>query len=44
MGTLIYPQGLTPQAQWRIALMLAAFNLALYGLIAWRRMRQRRMR
>ena len=44
LGALIYPQGLTAQAQWRIALLLAAFNLTLYGLMAWRRMRRRRMR
>ncbi len=44
LGSLIYPQGLTPAAQWRLALALAAFNLLLYGLIAWRRMRRRAMR
>jgi len=44
LGALIYPQGLTLAAQWRIALALAAFNLLLYGLIVWRRMRQRGMR
>jgi Protein of Unknown function (DUF2784) len=43
LGALIYPQGLTSAAQWRIALGLAAFNLGLYGLIAWRRMRRRGM-
>jgi hypothetical protein len=44
LGALIYPQGLTSAAQWRIALGLAAFNLGLYGLIAWRRVRRRRLR
>jgi hypothetical protein len=44
LGALIYPQGLTPAAQWRIALGLLALNLALYGLIAWRRRRARGMR
>ena len=44
LGALIYPQGLTPAAQWHIALGLAAFNLLLYGLIAWRHWRARRMR
>jgi hypothetical protein len=44
LGALIYPQGLTPAAQWRIALGLATFNLALYGLIGWRHVRRRRMR
>lgn len=39
LGALIYPQGLTPQAQGRIALGLAAFNLLLYGVIVWRRRR-----
>lgn len=39
LGALIYPQGLTPAAQWRIALGLAAFNLLLYALILRRRMR-----
>jgi hypothetical protein len=44
LGALIYPQGLTPQAQMRIAIGLAAFNLVLYGLIVRRRQRKRRMR
>jgi Protein of Unknown function (DUF2784) len=44
LGALIYPQGLTPAAQMRIALALAAFNLLLYGLIVCRRMRERRLR
>jgi hypothetical protein len=44
LGALIYPQGLTPAAQWRIAMGLAAFNLVIYGLIARRRRRMRRMR
>jgi Protein of Unknown function (DUF2784) len=39
LGALIYPQGLTPQAQLRLALGLAAFNLLLYALILRRRMR-----
>jgi hypothetical protein len=44
LGALIYPQGLTPAAQGRIAVGLAAFNLLLYGLIIRRRWRARRMR
>jgi hypothetical protein len=44
LGALIYPQGLTPVAQGRLALGLAAFNLLLYGLIVWRHVRRRRMR
>lgn len=43
LGALIYPQGLTPAVQWRLALALAAFNLLIYGLIVWRRRRLRRM-
>lgn len=39
LGALIYPQGLTPAVQWRIALGLAAFNLLLYALMVWRRAR-----
>lgn len=41
LGTLIYPEGLTPAAQWRIALGLLAVNLLLYGL-AWHRLQRRR--
>ena len=44
LGALIYPQGLTPAAQMRLALALAAFNLVVYGLIVWRRWRARRLR
>ena len=44
LGALIYPQGLTPAAQWRIALVLLAYNLLLYGWVLWRARRQRRMR
>lgn len=44
LGALIYPQGLTPAAQWRLALALAAFNLLVYGAMVWRRRRGRRMR
>lgn len=43
LGALIYPQGLTPAAQGRLALGLAAFNLLLYGLVAARHLRRRRM-
>ena len=44
LGALIYPQGLTPAAQWRIALVLLACNLALYGLAAWRARQRRGLR
>jgi hypothetical protein len=44
LGALIYPQGLSASVQWRIALVLAAANLVLYGLILWRGLRRRRMR
>ena len=42
LGALIYPQGLTPAAQWRIALALAVFNGVVYALIVWRRDRRKR--
>jgi hypothetical protein len=41
LGALIYPLGLTPAAQWRIALALAAFNLLVYGLMGGRALRHR---
>ena len=44
LGALIYPQGLTPAAQMRIALVLGAYNLLLYGLMLRRAQRRRRMR
>jgi hypothetical protein len=44
LGALIYPQGLTPAAQVRIALLLAGFNLAVYALLLWRIRRRRAMR
>jgi len=44
LGALIYPQGLTPAAQWRIALLLAAYNLVLYALMLRRARRRRGMR
>lgn len=42
LGALIYPQGLTPSAQWRIALLLLGFNLLVYGWMGWRRLRAAR--
>ena len=44
LGALIYPQGLTPAAQWRIAAVLLAYNLGLYALVLWRSRQRRRMR
>lgn len=44
LGALIYPQGLTPAAQWRIAVVLLAYNLLLYGLALWRSRQRRRLR
>jgi len=44
LGALIYPQGLTPAAQLRIALVLAAYNIVLYGLMLRRARQRRRMR
>lgn len=44
LGGLIYPQGLTPAGQATIASVLAAYNVVLYGLLAWRSLRRRGMR
>ena len=44
LGGLIYPAGLTPAAQWRIAVLLLAWNLVLYGLVLWRVRRRRGLR
>jgi hypothetical protein len=33
----IYPAGLGSQAQWALAVLLLAINLALYGMFLWRR-------
>lgn len=41
LGALVYPAGLTPAAQWRMALALLAWNLILYGLVWWRWRRMR---
>lgn len=39
LGSIIYPEGLTRQAQWLIAGALAVVNLAIYTLIIQRRTR-----
>ena len=44
LGALVYPQGLTPAAQARLAIGLVAINAAVYGVWLWRRVRRRRMR
>ncbi len=44
LGSVIYPLGLTPAAQWRIALALLVWNLVLYGLVLWRVRRRRGLR
>ncbi len=44
LGALIYPQGLTPAHQGRLALGLAAFNAVVYAAVAWRAGRRRHMR
>ena len=44
LGALIYPHGLTPAIQWRIALVLGGYNLLLYALIVRRARRARRVR
>ena len=43
LGALIYPDGLTPAAQWRIAWLLLLINLLLYAAAAVRLRRRRRM-
>jgi len=44
LGGVIYPAGLTRQAQWLAAGLLLAINVAAYGLIAARARRARRPR
>lgn len=44
LGALIYPQGLTPAGQGRLALGLALVNAAVYAAIGWRAARRRHMR
>jgi hypothetical protein len=44
LGGLIYPDGLTREAQWRLAGALAAFNAVLYGAIVRRALDRRRLR
>jgi hypothetical protein len=44
LGALVYPEGLTREAQWRLAGLLAVFNLGVYGAMAWRRAARGRMR
>jgi hypothetical protein len=44
LGGLIYPDGLTREAQWRLAGLLVVLNVALYAVIVRRAARRRRMR
>jgi hypothetical protein len=44
LGALVYPEGLTPAAQTRLAVGLAAFNALVYTALAWRAARRGRMR
>lgn len=37
---LLYPAGLTRELQWTLGAGLVAFNLAVYALLAWRRLRR----
>jgi hypothetical protein len=37
---VLYPAGLTRELQWTLGSGLVAFNLVVYGLLAWRRMRR----
>ncbi len=41
---LIYPSGLTRRTQIQLGLVVVAINVAVYGLIYWRRQRRTRMR
>ena len=44
LGALVYPAGLTRQAQWLLAALLAVVNAGLYGAMVVRRRSRRRMR
>jgi uncharacterized membrane protein YvlD (DUF360 family) len=44
LGAIVYPEGLTREAQWRLGGLLAAFNLGLYAWVWWRRARPQPMR
>jgi hypothetical protein len=44
LGAIVYPDGLTLEAQWRLGGLLAALNLGLYGWVWWRRVRLQPMR
>lgn len=37
---VLYPAGLTRELQWALGAGLVAFNLAVYALLAWRRLRR----
>jgi len=43
VGGLVYPQGLTRDAQQLLGFSLLGFNLAVYAVAAWRRARRRRI-
>jgi len=36
LGAVVYPEGLTREAQWRLGGLLAALNLGLYAWVGWR--------
>ena len=42
LGRIIYPAGLTREAQWTVAVALLVFNAVVYGLIVARARRSRR--
>ena len=44
LGAIVYPEGLTREAQWRLGGLLAVFNLGLYGWVWWRHAQPRPMR
>lgn len=43
VGGILYPAGLTRQAQWTAAGLLGVVNLVIYGLLALRAARRRRV-
>ena len=42
LGGLIYPEGLTREAQWVLGALVLLLNGAVYGVLVWRRRARRR--
>jgi hypothetical protein len=42
LGGLIYPEGLTREAQWALGALVLLVNAAVYGALLWRRRARRR--